>query len=573
MSGFLLPLVAVVAVDIWGLDRRYYHHFGDYCGLFSLGLGWLDRMPYVDFPWPLWGLGQFSALAAVMGGLQNEDLCLFNLIWIGLNLFSAILAAWITARLIEDTQAPSWMAVVLGSVVFTMPTISTGWIHSNPYFVLIVLSGPASMAALRQLLGPGKPTGLCRYEWASFFVLGYIVANNFAGGILVVGLAVAALLVKAVRLLKGQKLSETVESSRALAIAFVVLAALALASLGGYFQVGALTVGQVAGLFLLFGLGLALAVRKRLFSYAEKAIGVGILVGWLAGVNILVLQYGRAAKVAMKTASAPTEFQLFTPWPHVSWAGLEAGTHWFLFLVLAYAIGVLSLVAGAVRARSQHATMLIGCSVFVLVVLYVNGLITQARWIFPVGHSDLSFGLTGRYLWVSAAAVYAAIFLLSVWCKNRIILGVFGTFALVGATFAFNQSVQSKAAIVAAIDQDCRFLDNLIDEHLKASPENMVLVANPIFPSRATLLYAYHNSRVGIGHIKRDRLQNGRIRYIGRYGGYLWQSPSAVMKEANVGKDAILVIAESAKYPDELKIMYALPNTSTYVLKLASPPF
>ena len=574
MAGFLFPLFLVMTVDLLWLDRRYYHHFGDYCTLFGLGLGWLDSIPYVNFPWPLWGLGQFSALAAVMGGLQPEDLFLFNLIWVGLNLFSAGLAAWITARLIEEVQAPPWASVVFGSVLFTVPMVSTGWIHSNPYFVLIVLSGPASVVVLRQLLGFGRPTGLCRYEWVALFALGYIVANNFAGGILMIGFVAAALLLKPLRLLTGQQLSENIERGSILDVLFVLLGALALVSVGGYFQVQSVSAGHATGLYLLFALGLALAVRRSLFSRAEKSVGVGVLLGWLAGVNVLVLQYGRAAKIAMTTASAPTAFQLFAPWPHIDWAGLGAGTHWFLFLLLAYIIGVLSLFAGAVRVRSVHAMMLIGCGIFVVVVLYLNGLVAQAHWVFPLGHNNLRFGVNYRYLWVSVAAVYAAIFILFVCCKNRIIIGAFASLVLVGATFAFNQAMRSKAVIVAAIDQDCRVLDKLIDEHLQASAENLVLVANANFPNRANLLYAYHNARVGLGHIKRESLLSGRIRYIGRYGGGMWQSPSAIMKETNVGNDAILVIAEAAdKYPDELKITHSLPNTLTLVLKLTLPPF
>ena len=94
-----------------------------------------------------------------------------------------------------------------------------------------------------------------------------------------------------------------------------------------------------------------------------------------------------------------------------------------------------------------------------------------------------------------------------------------------------------------------------------------------MFPNRATILYAYHNSRTGIGHLKLESLHADRIRYIGRYGGAMWRPPYAIMKENKLSADNILIIAEMAQYPDEMRVVQVLQNTRTYVISPTPPPF
>lgn len=572
IAGFLLPFVIVILVDVWGLQRRYYHHFGDYCGLFSLGLGWLEDKPYVNFPWPLWGLGQFSALAIRVVGIPTESLFSFNLAWVGLNIFSAIISAWITARLLEVEQAPAWAPLVFGSVIFVMPMVSTGWIHSNPYFALIVLSGPTTMVVLRRMLNLETHKKLCQYEQIALLIFGYISANNFATGIIVIGLFLVYLLMKPMRIFFKKVDPESSMQRPSVDSVFVLVGAVAMVSLAGYFQPTSLNTIQIAMLLIVFSIVLSYLVWKKLFSVCEKKMINYILLGWLAGVNILVFQFGQAAKIAMGTSSAPVHYKLFEPWPRVNLFELGSGTHWFMFLVGAYALGVFFFVKGVVSIKSKKAPILIGGSVLVLIVLYLNGLIAQIPFIFPIAHSDLKFGLTGRYLWTSAAAVYVAMFLFFLCCKNAKTLIIFCIASLFGVAFAFYQSIQSKNVIIAAINRDCQNLDELIDEHLQKSPKNLVLMANAIFPSRATLLYAYHNSRTGIGRLKLESINDNRIQYIGRYGGAMWRSPYAIIKEKNLSTDAILIIAEMGRYPDEMVVIREFPNTGTYALRLAPPP-
>lgn len=579
MAWYLVPYTIVVIVDLVVLGRRHYHHLGDYSGTFSIGLGWLEGRPYIDFPWPLWGLGQVSALITMLTGLPTETLGTFNHAWIVLNTAAALLGAYLMARLLDETGVPPWTALGFGLIPFTMPIITTGWIHSNPYFALGVLLGPTSVVLVRRIVSEAQAP-LKRYEWLALVTLGYIIANNFAAAAIAISGAFAFIAAWRVnhRVKRGQ--TEGVSTAEAwndgiVAWGYVILVGVFATSLiGGLIypwlrQQGTLMTVIVALALLAGSFSVVDGVHRR-FSLPRPhtmRVVVGVLSGWLAGTNILALAYGYVARVATGTASAPKEFTAHALVPTVRWSDMFNGTYWYWFLALGYVLGI-SLVVMGVVSRDGRRAALLGAGVFALTVLYIASIVGGWDMSFPFGYNADTFGLSGRYLWTGIAAVVTAVFfLVSTWRRPVVWYSTMGVIAAIGLA-ALLQSVEAKRLLVQRVNETVEMTDAAINQHLLASPRHVVLIANAYFPERAMMLYAYHNSRRGIRSIRLRELEGGRIRYIGRYGGKLWVSPLAIMREEGLTADDIMVVAEAAEYPDYIEIVRGFPETDTYIARI-----
>jgi hypothetical protein len=558
-------------MDILILGRRPIHHLGDYSGLFSLGLGWLHNAAYVYFPWPLWGIGQLSALTILALKPPVTSLDAFYIIWAGLNVLSSIAAAWLTALGSRDLKMPLASALVLGLIAATMPALSVGWLNSNPYFPLGVLLVPSSLVLLNRLAIPSKRP-LLVHEYISLGALGWIVANNFGALIILLSALFATCVVHARSILSGKRDLSEILALRLLrevlaagvGVAVASLASAAVWRLHAGFDLRALILAAVA--MITYGIG-----RQFRFRVAEFLVrpAVALLAGWIIGANMLVFVYGYAARIATQTATAPSSISLYSLIPQIEVTNLTASTFWFWLIPICYGASICALIA-APFAGGPRSRLLTTAALFSLCVLALTSISTNAGNAFPIGFDEIRFGLYGRYLWLGIST--SSILIAAAISYRHSSLLRYCVLAFVGALgiLSFEQSVTAKRAIIAAIDQTISATDLAIDTHLAKSPSNVVLIANAYFPSRAQILYAYHNSILVAGLGEPAELQDSRIQYIGRFGGDMWVSPSDIMARERLSPKNILIIAEGGDYPKSIEIIKKFTDTNTWIARPAT---
>jgi len=561
---FLLPFIATYLLDLFVLERAPVHHLGDYSGLFSLGLGWLHDLPFIYFPWPLWGVGQISALFIRAIEPPLSSLNSFYVAWAIFNVLVGVAAAVLTAFALRAMRLPLLTALALGLMAATMPAVSVGWLNSNPYFPFGVLLVPGSLVLLARLTD-SSATHLAIHEYISLGLLGWIVANNFAAMIVVIAAFLTVALLHPRQALSGKVPHGQNRWMRealafGLAVAVSSLAGIVILRLGDRWQV-MLSIFACVLVISWFPIRL---VRHRLAEFLVRP-SLALMLGWMAGANILIFAYGAAARIATGTASAPGAVSASALLPRINWSELTHGTYWFWFVPICY-VGTIVALLAAFAARGRDRSLLFGSALFALSVLSLVALSTDANR-FPVGFSPIGFGRDGRYLWLGIATTTAlAAALLSYW-RGPIIRHLVLAPIIALGLLSLYQSHSAKRYIVEAINETNRATDEAIDMHLAMSPRNLVLVANAYFPPRAQVLYAYNNSILESGLGESAAIHSSRVKYIGRFGGAHWVPPERVMANEGLSTDNILIIGEGANYPASVEIIRRFENTDTVIAR------
>ena len=574
-SGFfLIPFALIAATDYAILGRTGLHHLGDYSGLYSLGVGWLQGEPYVNFAWPLWSAGQISTLFVMFLGYPLTDLTAFYHAWASLNVAAACVAAWLTSQIIADTGLPAWSALGFGSIAATMPSLTMAWNNSNPYFVFGMLLVPGCVVLARRLSGTVSDVELRAYEWTALVGVGLVVANNFGAAIVPMAGAMAALGANPGALTK-RELHGVEQVPAQMRLAFSVGTAVCIVSLclAVPHRLSSVILNhQYVAFPIIVAITWVVYQSTRRIGFPPTFIVrpvVAVMLGWLIGVNILALHYGSAARIAASINSTPGGFSLNAFLPEVAWTSLGSGAHWFDFILMAYIVGLILLLLSLNARPNSKTPLLRAAGIFTLALIYGNVFTTGWDLNFPVAHNPEKFGIDFRYLWLGAPAAAVAFFgaLTAFRRESAQTLLITGFCALGFAALA--QSIEAKRVVIANIDRVLAGTDRAIDSHLAHSERNIVLIANAYYPMRAQVLYAHHNTatRVPFGAV--DSLAAGRIRYIGRYGGSMWRSPTEIAKAEGLAPENILIIAECAEYPAPIVITQEFVGTSTGIARIA----
>ncbi|MBZ8134234.1 hypothetical protein [Afifella sp. IM 167] len=560
---FCLPFAASALGDLLVLKRGPDDHLGDYSGLFSLGLGWLNDIPFTYFAWPAWTFGQLSAAIAWFMPSPVTDLAPFYNSWAVFNLASFIWAGLLLAFLLADRKAPSWAALAFGLIAAAIPMVQTGWNHSNPYVSLIALLVPGMFALALRLAVPAG--GALRwFEGMSLMGVGFALANNFGVATLIIAGALAFVLARPSAFLPlarrpwagfaVRRPSSLWDGAFPLAggillTSVIIGIAITLAPGRPYFFDFADAHDVLATIAFCGSAIVAVLVFWFLYQRLSPEITEpwgAILLGWLISGNVLVFAFGRAALVASSDYSRPGLPSLF---PQIAWTSLADGTHGFLFIALGYFGGLAGFVLSLAMPRRSWASGLRGPGLLAVLIVLTMHAVSGWPFGFPVPYEPTHFGIDGRYIWLGVTApVVMAAAALALAPGRRTALALTAVALPLGIA-SLVQGFSAKNIIVERIETALAGTNAAIDAHLAASPQNIVLVANAYYPERAQVLYAYHNSLRGVPPSAPESLQSGRIRYIGRLGGYLWKPPLDIMREEGLDAQNILLIAEQGAYP------------------------
>jgi hypothetical protein len=567
---YTLTFFIVAFLDIVFIQRDYYHHLGDYSGIFSLGLGWLDGVPYKDFPWPLWGVGQISAGIIALIGLPQSDLALFNYVWVALNISAVLLGGWILAKSLNDMALPPYFAFVLGLVTFTMPIINTGWLYSNPYFFFGVVLGPATVVLINRIYAPRRR--LVTYEVVALVFLGFTAANNF-GALTVLLAAITTYVFRALNFVflgKRNLVDEVPASGRWNKLQFWIYVFLGLLFLISISR-GLASVSVGLGItFFLFSLAIITSMTfTRFLSRGDHLLVAMMLLGWFLGTNRLSVEYGRVALIARSlSSSVSTGIALPTLLPEISNWNVNSGTYWFWIILVTYLVALMLGVAALFgRISLKRKSLQAMAALFALTMILILQIITGWDFSFPRGFSAMDYGLIDRYLWTILSAIFVVtlVFGATIQLRGlRIIL--FSTLSAIGVA-SLIQGYQAKLIMTKRIEVVNVTLDKAIDEHLRAGPTKIVLVANAYNPVRSMYLYSYHNSRAAL-ITKKEDLENGRIKYIGRFGGSMWRSPLELMHANNLSPDDVLIIAEPSTYPPYMEVIEEFTDVRVDLMRI-----
>lgn len=565
---YLFPFFTVAFLDIVFLHRDHYHHLGDYSGMFSLGLGWLDKTPYIDFPWPLWGAGQISAVIIAIIGLPSNDLALFNYVWVAINIVAASLGGWILAKSLNDMALSPYFALALGLVSFTMPSINNGWIYSNPYFFFGAVLGPATIVLVNRIHEPTRR--FVAYEVIALVFLGFTIANNF-GALAVLLAATTTYLIRALNFVLRRKNFLTDVTSvhkqwtKLQLFFYISLVGLFLISISR--GIASINMGLGITFFLLSLAIVASLTRSRYLNHGDHSLVALILLGWFLGTNVLSMEYGRVASMARSLASSlPDKSILPSLLPAINWT--TSGTYWFWLILVTYLVAViLGFIALFGRSSFERKSLQAMASLFTLTLILILQALTGWDFSFPRGFRAMDYGLIDRYLWI----IIGAIFVVTVvfgrtiqYSGARIVLIVI--LVAIGIT-SLAQGYQAKSIMTKRIEAANVMLDKAIDEHLRGGSTKIVLVANAYNPERARYLYSHHNSRI-ISKTRIEELENGRIKYIGRFGGSMWKSPLVLMQENKLSPDDVLIIAENSTYPPYMEVIEEFSDVRVTVMRI-----
>jgi len=620
---YFLPFFLLILFDLFILEKRPIHHYGDYSGMYSLGIGWLTGQPIINLQWPLWGFSQISAGLTALLGYPQASLEPFYYSWALIHVAAMMVAARVMAEVLRLLQAPLWSAATFGLVTASQPVVSVGWLYSYPYVLMTIFLIPAMSTFTLRLSGLQKGK-LLWWEYISYGMLGISIANNFPASIVLMGSFFGLILCRPYWFLPRIRLRKTVGNSsydRSLLLSIIYAASVAAFLTSGSLalmarsemSLMALVYGQfgvreslfavdgpdwegvvygVVGLFYKiadhfelqdmlpdahlsvpylagFGWFFTLFVAQRFLSLpninVSRYIGV-VFIGWIIGTNIFSMEYvgvGLYWSERLMGTSGDTEWSLI---PAINWMEvLQGGYVWYNLVMISYALGA-AFLAASFFAKDQFISMVLrGCGTSALLIIFLTNAINGWDLGFPVSYEPIKFGTDGRYLWTTSAAVSLIVLGLIAWRRTAprsasAILAVFG----IVAWLAFIQAGLAKRSLIRIIDTTLNATNEQIDAHLAASPDNVVLIAHAYYPERAQILYAYHSQVMGTPPGALESLENGRVRYIGRCcASYSWTSPKEIIETEGLDESNILMIVERGKYPDYVHIDSLFPETDT----------
>jgi hypothetical protein len=446
-----------------------------------------------------------------------------------------------------------YFALALGLVSFTMPIVNNGWIYSNPYFFFGAVLGPATIVLINRIHAPTRRFEV--YEVIALVFLGFTVANNF-GALAVLLATTSAYLIRALNFLFRRKSCLTDRTpvhrqwTKLQLFFYVLLVGLFLISISR----ASFNIGLGITFFLLSLAIVAGLIRTRFLNHGDHSLVALILLGWFLGTNVLSMEYGRVALMARSLASSlPDKSSLPSLLPAINW--ITSGTYWFWLILVTYLVAViLGFIALFGRSSFERKSLQAMAALFTLTLILILQAVTGWDFSFPRGFRAMDYGLIDRYLWtiMSAIFVVTVVFGRTIqYSGARILLIVI--LVAIGIT-SLVQGYQAKSIMTKRIEAANVMLDKAIDEHLRGGSTKIVLVANAYNPERARYLYSHHNSRTSLT-TRIEELENGRIKYIGRYGGSMWRSPLVLMQENKLSPDDVLIIAENSTYPPYMEVI------------------
>ena len=307
----------------------------------------------------------------------------------------------------------------------------------------------------------------------------------------------------------------------------------------------------------------------RFLSRGDHLLVAMMLLGWFLGTNVLSVEYGRVALIARSLSSSVSSgIALPTLLPEISNWNINSGTYWFWVILVTYLVALmLGFTALFSRISLERKSLQAMAALFTLTVILILQIITGWDFSFPRGFRAMDYGLIDRYLWTILSAIFVVTLAFGATIQLtglRIIL--FGTLSAIGVA-SLIQGYQAKLIMTKRIEVVNVTLDKAIDEHLRAGPTKIVLVANAYNPVRSMYLYSYHNSRRAL-ITKKEDLENGRIKYIGRFGGSMWRSPLELMHANNLSPDDVLIIAEPSTYPPYMEVIEEFTDVRVDLMRI-----
>jgi hypothetical protein len=493
-----LPFLALVVFDLAYLGRSYLDgSSGDNLQLyFSIAYAWLHShwppMTHLVTHHPGMPLAGLLTLLLAVQGTPSSDLTPFAVFGIVINVATILaVSAW-SAWLVTRWRLPKMPVVIAAALIAVMPTITafnTTLVGYYSYGLLLLPIGIGLYVVLSQKADHAT-------VFSTYAGLGFALTLNYIAAIVVVAVLVTIAIVPSTA--RAQMTTPPMSwwdrvGDIAIAIFFLGCGSFALRALIWYAQIPAgsykswLTAGAYAGAALAATL-LVLAMRRISWCKPYFAVGGPLAIGWLAGANLLALEwsFGAAFAILYRGGNTPVKMtfweklQAFNPGPFF----LESAWHW---VILALLIAGIWMIWRSIDEASQlrHQDRALG--VFVLVIMALD----------LVATFDISF-LVPRpdYILVSSRfhmSTIVAIPVVLLWLKqNQPTYAAWaGTAAGVVSLITLIQYPQVVADGTAKANARNLEASALVEQFLTSQPDGAVLCFATFIPRQCSLAHAW----------------------------------------------------------------------------------
>ena len=561
---FVLPLVAVIAFDVYVVGRPYFVGQGDgYQSFFGQGLNWITGEPLERFHHPAYLWAQMASFFVLFSGFPDQSFSTFQGWGLGFHLGVVVLVSVWMGRLAFRLSFSYWQIVVISIVSATMPALilfSRSW--AGPYYISGLLSVPISLsiyASIKEDLF--RPRNLA----VSFFFLGLLSGNYFAMAIVLVPLSLGMFvywltdLMKTIRLETGwprlpsvgflvgfclmlaalcvptDVVASELPTGYFLAVIFSLItwvavsflmnitrssASVAITSIDSVWQWSAVFFVLIG--FVVFSLSRSIYVSEWygivipvvgsiLIGYivwpAFRQLLFGsllpFLVGWLVGVNWMVRWWGLSVDKVVFSEDAPLAWSSGRLLEG-DWLGLVATTPWFLSWLLI----PIALVALCCRGPQKHIRL------FLFICITGTVLLLFAIWdkVGLTADVPAGFYVSRYYLFFVPVVVLAYTALLHHSAKSvGMMAGVFLIACAVGGLVRHHATLQPVIA-------EAKSLEALVSEYLQEDRDNYLVCARTDLPEICSVLYGYNNyrSKKSALRLNRESTYDGQVIYSNR---------------------------------------------------------
>jgi len=544
--AFILPFLLFMFYDKFLLRRPYNVGTGDGAeSYFAMGLNWLARDPRAVFHHPGYFFQQISAVSFAVLGLPNRGLEAFSAIGVFIHVVTILGVGWWIVRIANRLRLSFWHVASIS--LFTISTPILAGIANN-WHIFFVLSLFTSAAAL-QLYALSLNQKNSRPEvFGPLFAIGFSLANYF-GMLITAATVLAGFLtslpwrdVKKVRAKLGAEGPWPRAALPALVVAGgVFVHSMLRADVGSYSKYYLVAVLAMA--FLIF-------ISAELIVVLIGALALPLLLGWLAGTNVLYrfwfesLHLATAYKGAVVKEDTPT-FANFYPYDFL------AAYPWFWLVLISCAVSVASLFFWAKNRKKSpgpaREALFVFIAVFTCVALNViSAANVTLVAITPQAAASMSYyPVAIRYFMPSHPAVLICL----AWLfrrGDRFITA--GTLALVLAVSFL--SLERYHLALAKRSAETNELEDHIDRYFNSRPEGRVICLSES-PSRICALMAGYHSfyRTASASYKPRASPDGRVIYI-----FEDQEKESRLLEAAQG-DFLLATSLTTKHPSGLPLV------------------